>query len=182
MIFVTVGAQMPFDRLILAVDAWAAAHPEIEVFAQIGDRATPPRHMAHTVRLDSREFVAKVRSADMIVAHAGIGSILTALEHARAILVMPRRGDLGETRNDHQLATARRFAASSRVQVAKDEHDLAARLDELTSPVCSQRFAAVPISAQASPQLLAALNRFIMHGEVPHSAPARTSAPRAPAP
>jgi len=38
MIFVTVGAQMAFDRLIRAVDAWAGVHPAVSVFGQIGHR------------------------------------------------------------------------------------------------------------------------------------------------
>ena len=33
MIFVTVGYQMAFDRLIEAVDEWAGAHPDAELFA-----------------------------------------------------------------------------------------------------------------------------------------------------
>ena len=36
MIFVTVGAQMPFDRLTSSVDRWAASHPTSDVVAQIG--------------------------------------------------------------------------------------------------------------------------------------------------
>ncbi len=36
MIFVTVGEQLPFDRLVRAVDEWAAASGK-EVFAQIGN-------------------------------------------------------------------------------------------------------------------------------------------------
>ena len=36
MIFATVGTQLPFDRLIVALDQWAASSPDVEVFAQIG--------------------------------------------------------------------------------------------------------------------------------------------------
>ena len=35
MIFATVGTQLPFDRLIAAVDRWAGTRPGREVFAQI---------------------------------------------------------------------------------------------------------------------------------------------------
>ena len=35
MIFVTVGAQLPFDRLVDTVDAWAGRKGDTEVLAQI---------------------------------------------------------------------------------------------------------------------------------------------------
>jgi UDP-N-acetylglucosamine transferase subunit ALG13 len=53
------------------------------------------------------EFQARARNSSAIVSHAGIGSVLTAMEHGKPLVVMPRRADLREHRNDHQLATAR---------------------------------------------------------------------------
>ena len=47
MIFVTVGTQLPFDRLVRAVDAWAAEHPQVDVFGQIGPASFRPKHFAH---------------------------------------------------------------------------------------------------------------------------------------
>lgn len=67
--------------------------------------------------------------ASVIVSHAGMGSILTALRYRRPIIIMPRKADLGEHRNDHQLATARWMAARPGVMVAWEADDLAALLD-----------------------------------------------------
>ena len=122
MIFVTVGAQMPFDRLVRAVDDWAGRVPA-EIFAQIGPSSLRPRHMAWTRFLAPADFLAQVGAADLLVAHAGMGSIITALEYGKPILVMPRRGELGETRNNHQVATTKRFRGFGRVEVALDERD-----------------------------------------------------------
>lgn len=175
MIFVTVGAQMPFDRLIRAVDHWVAAHPKVGVFAQIGAGATPPWNFPFTARLTSAEFLSRVRASTLIVAHAGMGSILTALEYEKPILVLPRRGDLRETRNDHQLATARRFAAAGSIRVALDQIELQLRLDEfLDDPVAWQVSAS--IGAAASPQLLAALREFLQDG-ISRAARASTPGP-----
>ena len=60
-----------------------------------------------------------------------MGTILTALELGKPLLVMPRRAALGEHRNDHQLATVRRFAELGSVEVALDESELALKLDDL---------------------------------------------------
>lgn len=158
MIFVTVGAQMPFDRMVRAVDEWAAAKGRADVFAQIGPTQWRPRHVAWTEFLQPQEFRTRVRDASVLVAHAGMGSILTALEAGKPILVMPRRGDLKETRNDHQVATAKQFRALGRVAVAMDETELPMLLDDLSRIAATE-----PISPYASTRLLEAVREFI-HG------------------
>jgi UDP-N-acetylglucosamine transferase subunit ALG13 len=159
MIFVTVGAQMPFDRLLRVVDEWAGRQNHPDVFAQIGPSKMRPQHIRWSQFLDPEEFREKVKAADTIVAHAGMGSILSALEFGKPVVVMPRRGDLHETRNDHQFATARRLLAQGRVVVAFDETHLVEKLDTLGNLSHSQ-----PIAPQASPLLLKAIRSFIDTG------------------
>lgn len=156
MIFVTVGAQMAFDRLIRGVDEWAAARGRRDVFAQIGPTEFRPRHIEWTQFIDPAEFRRRVSEATVLVAHAGMGSIITALEAGVPILVMPRRGHLSETRNDHQVATAERFLALGRVAVAMDERELPDRLDQLGSLTAAGR-----IGSTASESLLRAVRTFI---------------------
>ncbi|MFG0329805.1 MAG: glycosyltransferase [Phycisphaerales bacterium] len=160
MIFVTVGAQMPFDRLVRAMDDWAASHRQRPVFAQIGPTEYRPRSLEWSSFLDPPEFRRRVAEAELLVAHAGMGSIITALELGKPILVMPRRGDLRETRNDHQVATAKRFLEQGRVSVAFDERELPERLDSMTSHDASDR-----IAATADPRLIGALRQFIFDSE-----------------
>ncbi len=156
MIFVTVGSQMPFDRLISAVDAWAGARGRDDLVAQIGETELEPRSLTWSQRLSATEFERHCRDATAIVAHAGMGSILTALQYGTPILVMPRRADRRETRNDHQVATATRLAERGLVHVAMDDDDLPAQLDRLGELDASSR-----ISADASPQLLVAIREAI---------------------
>jgi UDP-N-acetylglucosamine transferase subunit ALG13 len=158
-IFVTVGAQMPFDRLVLAVDLWARGRGRHDVYAQIGDAGATPTHIAWTRFLEPPEFERRVRECHAIVAHAGMGSILTALEHEKPILVMPRRGALRETRNDHQVDTAERLAATGKVHVAMDEHALPHALDDLLAHPTAQR-----IGPHASHDLITAVRGFITKG------------------
>jgi len=155
-IFVTVGAQMPFDRLVQAMDAWAARVGRRDVFAQIGATRLRPRNIEFTDFLDADQFRARVASASLVVAHAGMGSILTALEMGKPILVLPRRADLLETRNDHQLATATRFEAQGRIAVAYDVDQLQAKLDNLAMLRPS-----APIASHASLELLEAIRTFV---------------------
>jgi UDP-N-acetylglucosamine transferase subunit ALG13 len=130
MIFVTVGTQLPFDRLVSVVDQWAARQGRRDVFAQAGPTTRPPRFIAWAPFIDAGEFQRRCESAELIVAHLGMGSIITALELGKPILVMPRQASLHEHRNDHQAAMARRLAGSSRVSVAWDGSELEQKLSE----------------------------------------------------
>ncbi len=147
---------MPFDRLVSAVDRWAGQMGRNDVFAQVGDSSLSPEHIQSTPRLHPTEFRSKMREAELIISHAGMGSILTALEFDKPILVLPRRGAMRETRNDHQVATAKWLEEQGRVSVAMDEHELVLRLNALDGfapPGQIQRW--------ASDELLTAVRDFI---------------------
>jgi len=137
-IFLTIGTHEPFDRLVRAVDAWCESRGRTDVFAQIvdpGAQGCRPAHMGWTGRIAPERYAAAFEEADFIVAHAGMGSIITALTVSRPIVIMPRRGHLRETRNDHQFATARRFAGRPGVSVAEDETELPGVLDAMAAAV-----------------------------------------------
>jgi UDP-N-acetylglucosamine transferase subunit ALG13 len=155
-IFVTVGTQLPFDRLIAAVDAWAQGSGVMDVVAQIGPASYEPRHMRHERFMSPPDCERHMREADVIVAHAGMGTILNALQMGKPLVVMPRRASLGEHRNDHQLATAQRFAELGSIVIAHDGDALAQQLDALQTIVAADR-----ISPYASERLINALSAFI---------------------
>lgn len=138
MIFLTVGTQLPFDRLVRAVDDWCAVSAPCAVFGQIGEPGRAgyrPKHFDWWPFVDPEEFRRRFDQASVIVAHAGMGSIITALLHQKPIVIMPRRDDLGEHRNDHQYATAKSFANRPLVHVAMTEQELPAQIDmALKSP------------------------------------------------
>lgn len=129
MIFVTVGTQLPFDRLVIAVDRWAAAAGRDDVIAQVGSSAYVPRAVIARDFLEPGEFEQMISGASLLVAHCGIGSMFAALEARKPIIMMPRRHDLGEHRNDHQLATAERLSHLPGVHIAMDEVELVAQLE-----------------------------------------------------
>ena len=124
MIFVTVGSQMPFDRLVVAMDRWAGERPGCDVFAQVGKDGYRPSAMRFADSISPRDFLATVANSALIVAHAGMGSVLTALEFGKPIVLLPRQGALQETRNDHQIATARWLMDRPGVFVAMCESEL----------------------------------------------------------
>ncbi len=161
MILLTVGKQLPFDRLLMAVDALAPDLPE-PVIAQVGHSGFQPQNIETHARLSARAFEELAARATLIVAHAGIGSVLLARRLQKPIVLMPRRADLGEHRNDHQLSTAKQLEDSEAIFVAWEEKELAQTIKHaLHSP---------PVGERASPSLARlrkATASFIAKGDLP---------------
>ena len=103
-----------------------------------------------------------MESADFVVAHAGMGSIITALTLAKPLMILPRRADLGEQRNEHQAATAARFACRPGVVVAADERAVPGLLDDLARGTVPT--GAEPAGAFAEERLVGVIKNFIRGG------------------
>jgi len=135
-IFVTVGGQLPFDRLIRGVDRWAGEEGRNDIFAQIGRSAFRPRHIRYTHFLAPPDFRRRLDEAEYVISHAGIGTMLTALERGKPLLVVPRQARFGESVNEHQVATAGHFAAQGKLVLALSEEEVSERFEALkTLPI-----------------------------------------------
>lgn len=141
MIFVTVGTQLPFERLVSMIDD-LAGELSLEVFAQTADPATDYTHIKHAPFLTPDEYDDLISRATVLVGHAGIGTILTAKKVEKPVIVMPRMASLGEHRNEHQLATARHLDGHEGVYIALDRAQLAALLQ--MSDLAPARFSETP--------------------------------------
>jgi len=134
-IFVTVGTQLPFPRLMQYVVNIAANTPRT-IIAQTGDPAFASTVFEHHVAIPPARFDSIFAAADIVVGHAGIGTILSARRLGKPLIIVPRRGALNEHRNDHQSATAQAMRDVAGVYVAENEAELAKLLEagDLTSP------------------------------------------------
>lgn len=158
MIFVSVGSMMPFDRLVRAADAWAAAHPGTDVLIQLGNGRHLPTHARHVRLMPPGEYRHLVETAELFVAHAGMGSIIAAIQAGRPLLMLPRRAALGEHNNDHQLATVRNVGNRPGLHHVESDTDLGAAIDRLLGGGSE---VPAPISSYASPELIAAVRGFV---------------------
>ena len=155
MIFVTVGSQLPFDRMTDAVAAWARARGRSDVFFQTGGSAVDVAGFESAPMLDSASIQRQFDRATVVVAHAGTGTMIECMLRGTPVIVMPRSAALHETRNDHQFATARKFASHAGVFVAWDEKELPALLDRAATLA-----GGTGIKPHAEESLLAALRAF----------------------
>jgi UDP-N-acetylglucosamine transferase subunit ALG13 len=118
MILVTIGTSEPFDRLLAGLELLPR---EEELVLQCGTSAHAGPHWARRFDyLGAAELAAEMRRARAIVMHAGVGSIITALEQGRRPIVVPRLHRFGEAVDDHQLALARRLADIGLVRLVED--------------------------------------------------------------
>jgi UDP-N-acetylglucosamine transferase subunit ALG13 len=163
LIFLTVGTQLPFDRLASALDHWASMHPGMEIVAQVGPTERRFPSMRAREFLSPGEFEDYFARAELVIAHAGMGTILAAADAQKPLVVMPRRASLGEHRNDHQLATATRLEGRLGLAVAWTESDLDARI----SAALADPLASTPrTSPYADARLIDFVRSFVANGRV----------------
>lgn len=109
MIFVALGThEQPFERALWAVAPLAGSH---ELVIQHGH--TPPRADLSARWLDFGsydEILGLMRQASAVVCHAGVGTILSALETGKQPVVLPRLRQHREHVDDHQLQITKAFA------------------------------------------------------------------------
>ncbi len=134
MIFVTTGTQLPFDRLMAMVDEIAPLLGGEEVVVQAAPGNYTPVNFTPQRFISPEKFEELMDSARVVVAHAGIGSIISAMKRRKPFVVVARMASLGEHRNDHQMATARSLASRAGVAVATDARSLLRLVTEPRSP------------------------------------------------
>jgi UDP-N-acetylglucosamine transferase subunit ALG13 len=126
MILVTVGTnEQPFDRLVRAA---ARLGGEEALLVQHGSSLVPRGRGEWVDYMPFDELAARASEARVVVCHAGVGSIMMARRCGRRPVVVPRRHQLGEAVDDHQVALARRLAESGLVRLVEDETELEAVL------------------------------------------------------
>lgn len=116
----TVGTQLPFDRLVEMVDK-SVMDLDLEGFGQIGEAKYLPVNIESQDFCSRNEFIHQVESCDFVVSYAGIGGVLTSLRNKKPIILMARKKEKGEHRNNHQVATVRELRDRPNIYVVGDE-------------------------------------------------------------
>ncbi|MDI1448113.1 glycosyltransferase [Polyangium sp. 6x1] len=129
-IFVTVGnALVPFDRLLRWVDeATSALAVPADGLCQHGPSEVRPRALTPREHLSRAEFEREMDQADVVVCHAGVGTLADALRRGHRPIVAARRAGFGEIVNDHQLEIVTVLGQEGRIEVAEDAESLRAAL------------------------------------------------------
>jgi len=148
MIFLTVGTQFPFDRLVKAVDELVGRNGfDEEIYAQIGDSSYQPRNFKAIPLLEKKVFDKRISEASCIVSHAGMGIMTMALDNEKPLLVMPRLRRYREVVNDHQVAIAKKFEQLGYVLAAYSVEELPEKIQQLSTFTPKKRVSQVQLVA-----------------------------------
>lgn len=125
MIFVTVGTHYQgFERLIRKMDEIAGKIDD-EVVMQIGYTDYEPKNAKWFKFLEKEgDILDLYKKANIIVAHAGAGTLLTALSFGKPLVVVPRLKKFGEHVDDQQLELAEALEKMGRAIAVYNAEDL----------------------------------------------------------
>lgn len=104
---VTLGTIQPYGFRRLVTRLLELFPPEVEVLWQTGATDVSGLAIDGREQVPAPELEAAIVEADVVVAHAGTGTALTAFELGRCPLLVPRRHAHAEHVDDHQVSTAR---------------------------------------------------------------------------
>lgn len=158
-IFVSVGSQkFQLNRLLKELDTYAKnAKKDVDIFAQIGYSTYLPENYHHRRFLLRDEFTKYLCEADLLIIHAGAGTIMEGLMHQKRIIVYPRRAKYKEHIDDHQLDIAQEFAKQKYVLVCDGSP-----LDEIIEYAETYEFNYCSISKSRIPEIV---NSYIFDTE-----------------
>lgn len=129
MILVTLGTQdKPFERLIKAVEKQIDNGNIVdEVIVQSGSTRYKSNKMKIIDYIPIDEFDDIIKKANLIITHAGVGSIITGLKNNKKVIAAARLKIYGEHVNDHQKQILDNFSDNGYI-LKLDDFD---KLDEI---------------------------------------------------
>ena len=146
MIFATLGTHhQPFPRML---EALSALPPE-DLVVQHGHSPAPARAREAVPFLNFGAMLERVRAADVVITHAGVGSILLARREGHTPVVVPRLHRLGEHVDNHQVELTEALAEQGKVIPVWDVSEIA------------EAVAAVPTREAPRPPVAGTLHRAV---------------------
>lgn len=128
LIFVTVGnATQSFRRLIEAVASLTEGGELMneDVYVQNGHSGDVSfGRCRHDAFIGATQFIELIKQAEVVICHAGAGTLIHALQAGRTPVVMPRLAKYGEHVDDHQLELVSMLAGEGRIIPAYEVADL----------------------------------------------------------
>lgn len=140
-VLVTLGTErFPFPRALATLSdvgdavevSWQTGHTPVDV----------PLSGKHHQWWSAQELAAAARASDVVVTHAGVGSILMALRAGRCPVLLPRFADLGEHIDNHQVELARQLGDRGLAVVAEPGDRLEPLLKRAAGTVIRRRTSA----------------------------------------
>lgn len=127
LILVCVGAsEYKFDRLLKIIDELCDEKiiEASEVVAQIGYTNYIPKNYRYFDLIEREQFQEFIDKADIIITHAGTGSVIPPLKLGKKIIVFPRIEEYKEHLDNHQLELSEVFTSEGYTLCAENKEQL----------------------------------------------------------
>jgi UDP-N-acetylglucosamine transferase subunit ALG13 len=159
MIFVTVGNHYQgFDRLIKKVDE-IACRISNDILIQKGYSPYSPQRARYFEFCPIQTAIEYIRTSELVISHAGIGTIILCREYGIPLLIFPRRKKFGEHGTDHQMEIAKAIEErrDNHIFIVYEEDQLEAKVAE----VLTKKERPVPGVNVGRTNLIKAIKSFI---------------------
>lgn len=139
MIFVTLGTQdKEFSRLISIVQDYliTSKNHDEKIVIQYGNTKVRKSMFEEFSNVELYDFLSPnkfekfIKEADVIVTHAGVGTIIQGLNNGKKLIVVPRLKKYKEHVNDHQLQITENFSENGYIIPLYDGDNLETKIEE----------------------------------------------------
>ena len=156
MIFVTLGThELPFTRLLKEVDKTIdLLDLQEEIIVQSGHTTYRSDRMQLYPFFTFEEMDAMYEKADLLITHAGTGSVISGIRKNKKVIAAPRLKMYGEHNDDHQIQLVDAFEAAGHILVWRDGDSLAEIIKQ------TEVFTPTPF-VSGREQLFGLIDRFI---------------------
>ena len=143
-IFVSVGnATQPFNRMIEGVLSLSDKLPK-PIYIQHGNTPVLERrdNVIWVKYLSLENFKKYIIKSELLILHAGAGSLIHAIKSGKVPVVMPRKLAYKEHIDDHQMELVQVLGKENRIVIAMEPEDIEAAINkamELQESNCSKR-------------------------------------------
>ncbi len=163
MIFVTVGNHYQgFDRLIKKVDE-IASRTSYDILIQKGYSRYCPQSARYFDFVPIQTAMDYIRTSELVISHAGIGTIILCKEHGIPLILLPRKKKYGEHGTDHQVEIVKAIEErrDDYIFVVYEEDQLEGKIAE----VLTIKQKPVPRVNMGRANLINTIRAFIQEGE-----------------
>lgn len=108
-VFITVGTDNhDFSRLVKEADRLAG---KMRITVQTGSTKYRPKNAEWFAFAERKKIETLYRKSDVVVTHAGAGSIINCIKYGKMPVVVPRLKEMNEHADNHQLDMAKDLEA-----------------------------------------------------------------------
>jgi len=120
MIFVTLGTQKQQFTRVLDLIENSKIFRKNRIIVQAGHTKYESNKMTILDFISYEEMEKYIEESKLVVCHGGVGSIFTALQKSKKVLVVPRLSKYGEHINDHQLEICEQLEKDGYITYLRD--------------------------------------------------------------